>query len=277
MDCIIRVPSGTIVQEIVDPNDEGGRQRVDLGTVTTEDEPFVVAKGGEGGEGTGVLLKNGRGVQRPRVGALGGERKMLELTLKLVADVALVGVPNAGKSTFLASVTRAKPKIADYPFTTIIPNLGVWLSPSASEDGSGNGLVLCDVPGLIEGAARGVGLGHAFLRHVERCHVIVHLIDATSNDPVRDYEMINEEIVKYGTGQLANMPQVVVVNKMDALEVDNDDNPLPRISRQELDEKLRHIMPHSRLMWMSAKHRDGVDDLMQRLSAFVNKVKSSAR
>ena len=195
-----------------------------------------------------------------------------------------------GKSTFLASVTRAKPKIANYPFTTVIPNLGVWIPGSSTEaedeesptewiKGSGKeGLVLCDVPGLIAGAADGVGLGHAFLRHVERCHVILHLIDSTSNDPIADYTMLNREIVRYGTGQLAQMPQVVVVNKIDALEGRASEDweeglSVKWSSREALEAQLREVMPHTRLMWMSAKEREGVEDLMTRLSAFVKKVK----
>lgn len=183
----------------------------------------------------------------------------------------------------------AKPKIANYPFTTIIPNLGVWIPQAdvhksnehALDKGAGSdGLVLCDVPGLIAGAARGVGLGHAFLRHVERCHVIVHLLDATSNDPVADFEMLNKEVVQYGTGQLAAMPQVVVVNKIDAFEEGVTGNSWEkglqvRWSREKLEERLRETMPHTRLMWMSAKEREGVDDLMKRLAAFVKKVKNS--
>jgi GTP-binding protein len=294
---VIRVPPGTVVEERI-RNDDGDTSSLDdektkwstLGSLTSDGpEELIVAKGGEGGEGTGVQKQ--RGVKRPRLPSTGGERKILKLTLKIVADVALVGVPNAGKSTFLAAVTRAKPKIANYPFTTVIPNLGVWV-PSTNESpeeentsstpwvkGSGKeGLVLCDVPGLIAGAADGVGLGHAFLRHVERCHVILHLIDATSNDPLADYTMLNREIIKYGTGQLAEMPQVVVVNKIDALEghASEDWEEGLRVkwsSRTELEEKLRAIMPHSRLMWMSAKERDGVEDLMTRLAAFVKKVK----
>ena len=197
----------------------------------------------------------------------------------------------AGKSTFLAAVTRAKPKIANYPFTTVIPNLGVWIpgsGESEAEDSSQNwtkgsgkeGLVLCDVPGLIAGAADGVGLGHAFLRHVERCHVILHLIDATSNDPIADYNMLNREIVRYGTGQLATMPQVVVVNKIDALDGKPSEDweeglRVKWSSREELETQLRKVMPHSRLMWMSAKERNGVEDLMARLAAFVKKVKDA--
>ena len=141
----------------------------------------------------------------------------------------------------------------------------------------GNGLVLCDVPGLIEGASRGIGLGHAFLRHVERCHVILHLVDATSEDPLKDFKMLNGELIKYGTGQLARMPQVVVINKTDAYDDDDQMNDgtnkkKPRLSLEELETQLKDAMSHSRLMRMSAKEGEGVDDLMVRLSAFVKKV-----
>jgi len=232
------------------------------------------------------INNKGRGLQRPRLSPKGGEKLKLRLTLKLVADVALVGVPNAGKSTFLSKVTRAKPRIADYPFTTVIPNLGVWVPPELFDKDDdtggtgGNGLVLCDVPGLIEGASRGIGLGHAFLRHVERCHVILHLVDATSEDPLKDFKMLNGELIKYGTGQLARMPQVVVINKTDAYDCENNeldgDNNInkkkPRLSLEELEMQLKDAMSHSRLMQMSAKEEEGVDDLMVRLSAFVKKV-----
>lgn len=170
-------------------------------------------------------------------------------------------------------------------FNIVIPNLGVWVPPQlfdVDEDGSrggtgGNGLVLCDVPGLIEGASRGVGLGHAFLRHVERCHVILHLVDATSEDPLGDFKMLNGELIKYGTGQLARMPQVVVINKTDAYntndELDSNTNTKrPLLSLEELEIQLKEVMSHSRLMRMSAMEEDGVDDLMVRLSAFVKKV-----
>lgn len=130
--------------------------------------------------------------------------------------------------------------------------------------------MLCDVPGLIEGASRGVGLGHAFLRHVERCHVILHLVDAMAEDPVKDFQMLNGELVKYGTGQLARMPQVVVINKTDAY--DENSNIKPRLSLEELETQLKEAMSHSRLMTMSAREGEGVDDLMVRLSAFVKKV-----
>lgn len=136
-----------------------------------------------------------------------------------------------------------------------------------------------DVPGLISGAAKGVGLGHAFLRHVERCHVILHLIDATSNDPVADFHMLNNELINYGTGQLAQMPQVVVVNKLDALEGRGEDweaGLKAKLTREELGEKMTEAMSHTRLMWMSAKEKEGVDDLMIRMAAFVKKVKAAS-
>ena len=136
-----------------------------------------------------------------------------------------------------------------------------------------------DVPGLIAGAAQGVGLGHAFLRHVERCHVILHLIDATSNDPIADLKMLNRELVNYGTGQLGRMPQVVVVNKIDALEGRGEDwesGLKTKLTKEQLEKELNDAMSHSRLMWMSAKERDGVDDLMTRMAMFVKKVKSAS-
>ena len=188
----------------------------------------------------------------------------------------------------LASVTRAKPKISSYPFTTVVPNLGVWVPPgneygTASESSSGAGsagLVLCDVPGLIAGAAEGVGLGHAFLRHVERCHVILHLVDATSADPIGDFDMLNREILRYGNGKLATMPQIVVVNKIDAWEEGKgeewEQGLKTRMDKDGLEEKLRAAMTHSRLMWMSAKEGEGVDDLMGRMRGFVRKVKESS-
>ena len=299
-DAVVRVPPGTVVQEEVDIVDEVALAETgetvvlrtelrDLCTVTFEDPTFVVAMGGEGGEGSSCTGKKaGRGVRRPRLPPEGGDRLRLKLTLKIVADVALVGVPNAGKSTLLASVTRAKPKISSYPFTTVVPNLGVWVPPgneygTASESSSGAGsagLVLCDVPGLIAGAAEGVGLGHAFLRHVERCHVILHLVDATSADPIGDFDMLNREILRYGNGKLATMPQIVVVNKIDAWEEGKgeewEQGLKTRMDKDELEEKLRAAMTHSRLMWMSAKEGEGVDDLMGRMRGFVRKVKESS-
>jgi GTP-binding protein len=307
-DCVVRVPPGTVVSiererifqedeaevedvddstssSIAGPNDEYDLQ--EIGTLTLDNPTLIVARGGKGGEGTGALKgkKSGATRRSPH----GGERHRIRLTLKLIADVALCGVPNAGKSTFLAAVTRAEPKIANYPFTTVVPNIGVWIPgdnpnnrDSSSEGSSGRGgdkaagstgIVLCDVPGLIAGAADGVGLGHAFLRHVERCRVILHLVDATNEDPEGDFTMVNDEIRRYGNGNLAKMPQVVVVNKIDAWE---EMGPKEFTRRKtELEAKLMATMGHSRLLWVSAKERKNVDELMLRINAYVLKIKES--
>jgi len=279
---VVRVPPGTVVQEEVLEEDTDEPVYIDCGTITLNNPTQLVALGGEGGEGS-AAEKLQRGVYRARTPPRGGERKRLKLTLKVVADVALVAVPNAGKSTLLSKVTRAKPKIADYPFTTVVPNLGVWVPSNFDgddDDGTmddvGNSksksLILCDVPGLIAGASEGIGLGHAFLRHVERCHVILHLLDATSKECVEEYAMINRELLNYGTGKLATMPQVVVVNKLD-IAFKGADGEFG--SREELEEELKKIMPHSRLMWISALEEEGVDDLMERVAMFVKKVKET--
>lgn len=280
-DTIVRVPPGTIVEEIhqlvtdTQNTTETTTKLVKIGRLSQDGKTMIVAKGGQGGEGTGVLQK---GIKRPRQAATGGEHKRLKLSMQLIADVAIVGVPNAGKSTLLASVTKAKPKISNYPFTTIIPNLGVYVPPNTEDDSA---LVLCDVPGLVPGASAGVGLGHAFLRHVERCHVLLHLVDATSDDPIADYEMLNREILSYGTGQLAKLPQVVAVNKADAMSegggrINWEEGLRTKFSREELEQKLKETLPHSRLMWISAREQEGVDDLMTRLLQFVGKVKEAA-
>lgn len=301
-DVVVRVPPGTVVQEeamtttnsIEKDNDEE-RDYINLGTITHANPTQIIATGGQGGEGSAANTSQ-RGVRRPRTPPQGGQRKRLKLTLKVVADVALVAVPNAGKSTLLSKVTRAKPKIADYPFTTVVPNLGVWVpnnnidayddeeedSFSFDENGdpipssNSKSLILCDVPGLIAGASEGIGLGHAFLRHVERCHVILHLLDATSKDVLGEYAMINRELLNYGTGKLATMPQVVVVNKVDVAFNDSDEGSGSAFKSQaELENQLKEIMPHSRLMWISAKEGEGVDDLMSRVAIFVKKVKEA--
>lgn len=304
-DCVILVPPGTVARlETVVAKPSGGEEKkdtttttrvVDLGTVSRETPTIVVARGGRGGEGTATL--KGKKMGAARRGAGGGERGTLKLTLTIVADIALVGVPNAGKSTFLAAVTRAKPRIADYPFTTIVPNLGTWLPPvlnQASGRGGGNNsrkskttatkkaaaanaLVLCDVPGLIAGASEGVGLGHAFLRHIERCRVILHLVDATSDDPVGDLSMVNDELKRYGTGSLAEKPQVVVLNKMDVAFREEDDGSEGGTAEDErkadLVARMKETMGHTRLLWVSAKEKDGVDDLMTRMASYVGKMK----
>jgi GTPase len=199
----IPVPAGTIVYDALT-----GQV---LGDLVTEGQELIVCKGGRGGRGNPHFVNSHN--QVPRTGERGepAEIKDLRLELKLIADVGIIGQPNAGKSSLLAAVTNAKPKIANYPFTTIEPNLGV----AALDDD--NQLVLADIPGLIEGAHEGVGLGYAFLRHIQRCRVLIHLVDGSAENPLSDYSQINSELALFDP-LLAKKPQVVVINKIDLLE-----------------------------------------------------------
>ena len=201
-DLYIKVPTGTIVKEL-----KSGNIIADL---TEHNQTVLVAKGGRGGRGNiHFCTPQNRAPQYCEPGEPGIERE-LQLELKLLADVGLLGFPNAGKSTFISRVSAAKPKIADYPFTTIVPNLGVV------RKSDGDGYVIADIPGLIEGASDGVGLGHDFLRHVERCRFLLHIIDGTEENPIQNYKIINEELAKYSE-KLANLYQIVAINKIDAI------------------------------------------------------------
>ena len=199
-DLRLEAPVGTIIR-----NAETGDVLADL---TQPGQEVVVLAGGRGGRGNIHYATSAR--QAPRIAERGepGEELWLKLELKLIADVGIVGVPNAGKSTLLSVVSAARPKIADYPFTTLQPNLGVVTI------GEYDTLVLADIPGLIEGASEGVGLGHDFLRHIERTRVLIHLLDGLGADPLADWRMINEELALYNPG-LAAKPQLVVLNKID--------------------------------------------------------------
>jgi GTP-binding protein len=183
-----------------------------LGDLVDDREQLVVCEGGRGGRGNARFATSRN--KAPRIAEKGapGEERNLRLELKLIADIGLVGVPNAGKSTFLSVVTNAKPKIAAYPFTTITPNLGV------AELDMDNSLVLADIPGLIEGAHQGIGLGHDFLRHVQRTRVLIHLLDGMGEDPLLDFAQINSELALFDP-DLGTKPQVVVFNKMDLPDV----------------------------------------------------------
>lgn len=202
-DCILRVPPGTLVYE------EGkGRLLADL---VTPGQRFIVARGGRGGRGNAAFATAVR--QTPRFAEQGepGEAKVLRLELKLLADAALVGFPNVGKSTLIARVSAARPKIADYPFTTLVPHLGVVRLEE------GHSFVLADLPGLIEGAHRGRGLGDRFLRHLERARVLVHLLDLSDQeraDPIGDLQTIRAELAAYNP-RLAKLPEIVAANKLD--------------------------------------------------------------
>ncbi len=201
-DLIIEVPRGTIIREV-----QSGKVMADM----SDDDEFIAAKGGRGGWGNSHFATPTR--QTPRFSKPGvpGEEWEVSLELKLLADVGLLGFPNVGKSTLISVVSQAKPIIADYHFTTLTPVLGVISM------GEGNSFVMADIPGLIEGASDGVGLGHEFLRHVERCRLLVHIIDAAGSegrDPIDDFNKINAELVKFNP-DMADLPQIVVGNKID--------------------------------------------------------------
>ena len=202
-DLYLKVPVGTIVKDL-----KTGNIIADL---THHEQTVLVAKGGRGGRGnTHFCTPQNRAPQYCEPGEPGIERD-LQLELKLLADVGLLGMPNAGKSTFISRVSAAKPKIADYPFTTIIPNLGVV------RKSTGDGYVIADIPGLIEGASEGVGLGHDFLRHVERCRFLLHIVDGTEENPINNFNIINKELEKYSE-KLAKLHQIVAINKIDSIE-----------------------------------------------------------
>lgn len=243
-DLILKVPPGTIIRDeatglvIADLKEEGDRA--------------VVAKGGRGGKGNQHFANAVR--QAPAFARSGsdGVEKWVVLELKMIADVGLLGFPNVGKSTFLSVVTKAKPKIANYHFTTLTPNLGVVQTKF------GDSFVLADIPGLIEGAAEGVGLGHDFLRHVERTKVLIHIVDISGlegRDALEDFDKINDELKLYNE-KLATRPQVVVANKMDILE----DESIFEEFKNELENRGYKVFK------MSAATRQGVDDVIAYVS-----------
>jgi len=207
-DLIIHVPPGTVIFDIT--TDE--ESPVLLGDLTKPSEQLTVCKGGRGGRGNQHFATSRN--QAPTNAERGEpyEERRLKLELKLIADIGLIGVPNAGKSTLLSVLTNAKPKIAPYPFTTLEPNLGVAMIDADTT------VVLADIPGLIEGASQGIGLGHDFLRHIQRTRVLIHLLDGLSDDPVADYSQINSELSLFDPN-LAKKPQLVALNKIDQPEV----------------------------------------------------------
>jgi len=203
-DLIIEVPPGTVVRDA-----ETGELLADM---IYPDQVIIVAKGGRGGRGNAKFVTSAN--QAPRIAEKGepGIERWITLELKLIADVGIVGMPNAGKSTLLSVISNAKPKIAPYPFTTLEPNLGMVIYDDQD-------LVFADIPGLIEGAHMGVGLGHSFLRHVQRTRILIHLLDGTNPDVLADYSQINTELALYDE-KLAERPQIVVFNKMDMPEAE---------------------------------------------------------
>ncbi len=245
-DMYIRVPLGTLVRDT-----KTGKIIADI---TEHEQTVLVAKGGRGGRGNArFATAQKRAPQFCEPGEPGIERT-LELELKLIADIGLLGMPNAGKSTFISAVSSAKPKIADYPFTTLVPNLGVV---KKSDSGS---YVIADIPGLIEGASEGVGLGHEFLRHVERCRFLVHIVDLTAEDPVKNYKIINEELRKHSDA-LANLYQIIVLNKIDAIDEEVKENYLKEFRTFSKD-----------VFVISAVAKIGVNELLRFVSQKVDEI-----
>jgi GTP-binding protein len=242
---LLRVPVGTVVHDA-----GSGEKLADL------DQPgarFVAARGGTGGQGNIHFATAWNRAPRVSTPGTAGEERILKLELKLLADVGLLGFPNVGKSTFIARVSRARPRIADYPFTTLVPNLGVV------DLGDDRQMVVADIPGLIEGAAEGAGLGHRFLRHVERTRVLLHILDASAlagpdRDPLADFDTLNRELALYAP-DLAERPQVVALNKADVTEV-----------RDRADELSRTFAERGvRLFTLSAVTGEGVRDVLEEL------------
>ena len=208
-DRIIKVPCGTVVYDL--------DSEAIIGDLVTPEQTLIVAAGGKGGLGNRHFLSNNNRAPEYALPGLEGEKRHLRLELKLLAEVGIIGLPNAGKSTLISAVSSARPKIADYPFTTLIPNLGVVRKPT------GDGTVFADIPGLIEGAHLGIGLGHEFLRHIERTRLLIHLVSLTSEDPIADYQIIQGELAAYGRG-LEKRSQILVFNKIDAVDEETIDN-----------------------------------------------------
>ncbi len=209
-DLILEVPVGTVVYELHHPNTARARLEK-VADLNRDQKQVVMAKGGAGGRGNAAYKSSTNQAPREFEPGVSGEEKHLVLELKLVADVGLIGLPNAGKSTLLSRLTNARPEIGDYPFTTLRPNLGVMEYQDKK-------IVLADIPGLIEGAAEGKGLGDDFLRHIERTRILVHLIDPLIDDPIRAYQAIRQELASYSP-KLLEKPEIIAVNKLDITEI----------------------------------------------------------
>jgi GTP-binding protein len=249
-DRIIQVPCGTVVYDA--NTDEM------LGDLVEPEQTFCVAKGGKGGLGNKHFLSNRNRAPEYALPGLPGEQRRLRLELKLLAEVGIIGLPNAGKSTLISVISAARPKIADYPFTTLIPNLGVVRKPN------GDSTVFADIPGLIEGAHLGTGLGHEFLRHIERTRLLLHLIDATAEDPIGNYHTIQQELQAYGRG-LTERPQILALNKVDAADPEVVDAVATQLSQ----------LSQVPVFQISAVAQIGLDSMLQKVWQSLDQLKST--
>ncbi|HEY0352490.1 MAG TPA: GTPase ObgE [Enterovirga sp.] len=250
-DIVLKVPAGTEIW------DEDGEELI--ADISQVGQRLLLLKGGNGGFGNAHFKSSTNRAPRRANPGQEAEERWIRLRLKLIADAGLVGLPNAGKSTFLATVSAAKPKIADYPFTTLHPGLGVVRSGNRE-------FVLADIPGLIEGAHEGAGLGDRFLGHVERCRVLLHLVDGTSEDPGQAYEVIRGELEAYGHG-LAEKPEIVALSKADALDEE---------TRAERARQLEAAAGRKPLILSSASG-EGVQEVLHRLLDVIDGEKASER
>jgi len=248
-DTILPVPPGTVIRDA-----ESGQIIKDM----SDCEPFVLCRGGRGGWGNRHFATPTRRIPRFAKSGILGEEKEVIFELKMLADVGIIGLPNVGKSTLLSVISGAKPKIADYNFTTLSPNLGVV------NMGEGKGFVAADIPGLIEGAADGLGLGHEFLRHIDRCRLFIHVVDISGekgNDPIEDIKVINQELVRYNP-ELADRPQIIMGNKSDMV-----------LDFGELKEFEAFVAENGwELLYTSAASRRNVDALLKRVQEMLSKL-----
>jgi GTPase len=248
-DVVLKVPAGT---QIFDDD-----QETLLADLTTPGDRVVIAKGGNGGFGNAHFTSSTNRAPRHANPGQPAEVRTIWLRLKLIADAGLVGLPNAGKSTFLAAVSAAKPKIADYPFTTLNPQLGVVRRDGAE-------FVLADIPGLIEGAHEGVGLGDRFLGHIERCRALLHLVDGTIEDPGEAYRTVRAELAAYGH-DLIDKPEILALNKADALTPEQLKKQIARLKR----------VAKTTPLIVSGVSGQGVPEVLRALAAVIDKARAS--
>ena len=236
-DRIIKVPCGTEIRD--------NQTDIIFGDLTKHKQKIVIAFGGRGGLGNSHFLSNKNRAPEFYIEGKEGESWNIKLELKLLAEVGIIGLPNAGKSSLISSISSARPKIANYPFTTLIPNLGVV------RKSDGNGCLFADIPGLISGAAEGIGLGHDFLRHIQRTKILIHLIDSLAESPIKDFLVIEEELKKYGNG-LLEKPRIIVLSKKELLEIDD---------LKSLVKKLE-ILSKKKVLVISSSLREGLSQLL---------------